>query len=131
MQGRFHTAPILTASWNDPLLTAPSPKKHTTTCPFLRSFALSAPPVANGIGAPTIPLVPIKPYSGAYMCILPPRPPELPVVFPHSSASTTPAGTPFAKACPWPRCVLNTKSGVSRCEQTPTATASSPTYKCT
>ena len=65
---------------------------------FLRSLALRPAPVASGIGAPTIPFVPMNPHSGAYMCILPPRPPELPVVLPQSSAKTTLAGTPLASA---------------------------------
>ena len=51
---------------------------------------------------PTMPLVPIKPVSGAKRCMLPPRPCEQPVALPKSSAATARGLTPLASACPWP-----------------------------
>ena len=43
-------------------------------------------PAACRMQGPTIPLVPIRPISGANRCMLPPRPREQPVARPNSSA---------------------------------------------
>ena len=59
-----------------------------------------------------MPLVPIRPTSGANRCMLPPRPCEQPVARPNSSAKSCRGGTPLARAWPWPRCVLKTTSSL-------------------
>src|ERR1017187_9433560 len=50
--GSRHTAARLTASWNAPMLVAPSPKKQTVTCPVRRIMAAQASPQAIGRGGP-------------------------------------------------------------------------------
>ena len=52
--GSRHTAARFTASWNAPMLVAPSPKKHTVTWPVRRILAAQASPQATGRCAPTM-----------------------------------------------------------------------------
>jgi len=52
--GAFHTTAMFSASWNAPMFVAPSPKKHTATCPVPSSCAAQAAPSAIGMCAPTI-----------------------------------------------------------------------------
>jgi hypothetical protein len=72
--GRSHTPARLRASWNDPSLAAPSPKKHTTTLPVPCIFWLRAAPAAMVIEPATMPLAPRLPCDTSAMCIDPPRP---------------------------------------------------------
>ena len=52
--GSRQTAARFTASWNAPMLVAPSPKKQTVTCPVLRILPAQASPQAIGRCAPTM-----------------------------------------------------------------------------
>ena len=85
--GSRQTAARLTASWNVPCATAPSPKNATATLPSRRSCAAVAAPTAIGRPAPTIPLAPKMPIVGSAMCIEPPRPRFVPASLPISSAN--------------------------------------------
>ena len=67
-------AAMLSASWNSPSATAPSPKKHTATRPLPSSWAASAAPVAIGSPPPTMPFAPSMPIEKSAMCIEPPLP---------------------------------------------------------
>ena len=104
--GAFQTAAMLSASWNVPMLVAPSPKKVRAT--FGRSciWNPTAAPTAIGSPAPTMALAPMLPFEKSIRCIEPPTPPEPPVVLPISSAKAVSEVIPRASASPWPRYVL-------------------------
>ena len=105
--GTFQTAARLRASWNDPMLVAPSPKKQTATWPLLRYWADHAAPTAIGRWAPTIAYEPIAPWATLVRCIEPPLPPINPLPRPNSSARIGAMGTPRARVWLWPRYVQN------------------------
>ena len=106
MTGSFQSEAKFTASWNAPVLAAPSPKKQTTHWSVLRIFMDNPTPVASGMPEPTMPTLPKTPRLISAMCIDPPFPLHDPVSFPRSSAIILSSGTPFAMQCPCPRCVL-------------------------
>ena len=81
--GSRQTAARLTASWNAPWATAPSPKKATATDPSAPIVGGSAAPAAIGSPAATMPLAPKIPSVGSAMCIDPPRPRLLPLCAAH------------------------------------------------
>src|SRR5213595_2513019 len=61
-------------SYSKPCPSAPSPKKHTATCPVFKRFAERAAPVAMPALPPTMALAPRFPVSGSAMCMEPPFP---------------------------------------------------------
>ena len=65
---------MFAASWNDPSLLAPSPKKVAATCPSPCVLQENAAPTAIGGPAPTMPFAPSMPRSMLEMCMLPPLP---------------------------------------------------------
>lgn len=80
--GRSHSAAMLAASWNDPVLVAPSPKLTTVTRSSPLRRAAIASPTATGGPAPTMPVESITPTSGLAMCMVPPLPRPAPMVRP-------------------------------------------------
>ena len=65
---------MLAASWNAPMLVAPSPKKTTETVSLPRYLLANPAPTAIGTPPPTIPLAPSMLSSRSQMCIDPPLP---------------------------------------------------------
>ena len=53
--GSFHRAASDSPSWKPPMLTAPSPKKHSVTRPSPRYLLAKATPAASGMCPPTMP----------------------------------------------------------------------------
>ena len=72
--GVFQTAAMFSASWNVPMLVAPSPKNVSATWGSLRSLKAIAAPTAIGSPAPTIALAPMLPFEVSMRCIDPPTP---------------------------------------------------------
>ena len=101
--GTFQSVAMLSVSKNAPSQEAPSPKKTTTTRPFLRSLLLSAKPAAIGMWAATIALLPQNSLLTSQRCIEPPRPPQQPVSLHSSSAMRAFTSSPLAIAWPCPR----------------------------
>ena len=101
--GRFHTEAMFSDSWKAPMLVAPSPKLQMVT--RLSPFSAEArpSPVATGMPPPTMPVHSISPWSGAEMCIGPPRPFDVPVALPSISAHSSRIGTPLATSSASPR----------------------------
>ena len=62
--GRSHSAAMFAASWNEPVLVAPSPKLTTVTRSRPLRLAAIASPTATGGPAPTIPVESITPVLG-------------------------------------------------------------------
>ena len=73
---------MLAASWNEPVLVAPSPKLTTVTRSSPLRLAAIARPTPTGGPAPTIPVDSITPCSGSAMCMVPPLPRLAPTVRP-------------------------------------------------
>jgi hypothetical protein len=94
--GSSHTAARLSASWNAPMLLAPSPKLHTVTRPSPRSWEATASPLAIGRPPPTMPVVTISPARGSDRCIGPPLPLEVPLALPSISARISGNEAPLA-----------------------------------
>jgi hypothetical protein len=122
--GSESTAAIFAASWNAPMLAAPSPKNETATESSPRYQLAKADPTAIGMPAPTTPFAPSMPSEVSLMCMLPPIPPQDPVDLPNSSAYIAVMSAPLAMACPCPRWVEVTWSSGPSTLITPTATAS-------
>ena len=101
--GAFQTAAMLSASWNEPMLVVPSPKKQTATCPDLRYCADQAAPRAIGRCAPTMAYEPMTPCSTLVRCIEPPLPPISAPCLPTSSSRIGVIGTPRARVWLCPR----------------------------
>ena len=97
---------MLAASWKVPLLEAPSPKKATATPSVFCIFWASAAPVAMVKPPPTMPLAPSMPTLKSAMCMEPPLPLQLPVLFPNSSAIMCFRSAPLAMVWPCPLWVL-------------------------
>ncbi len=93
----------MAASWVAPMLVAPSPKLATATWSVPRSWQASASPTAIGSPPPTTPVVTMSPDWGSDTCIGPPLPLEVPVTFPHISATSSSSGTPLAMESCMPR----------------------------
>ncbi len=98
--GAFHTAAMLSASWNVPMFVAPSPKKLSATFGRPCIWNPTAAPTAIGSPAPTIAFAPMLPFEKSMRCIDPPTPPEPPVLFPISSANAVSGVIPSASASP-------------------------------
>jgi hypothetical protein len=124
--GSFQMAAMFMHSCNVPTAAAPSPKKATATWAVLRTLAEMPAPRACATPAPTMGFTPRIPLRRSVMCIEPPLPRLVPVIFPNSSAIIGLTSAPFAMQCPWPRWVDAIQSSGSRAAQTPTATASWP-----
>src|SRR3546814_20363376 len=72
--GSFQTDAMLSASWNAPILLAPSPKLATATRFSPLICAAIARPLSIGMPDPTIPVVPITTVGGYVICIGQPLP---------------------------------------------------------
>src|ERR1022692_4539994 len=96
--GRDHTEAMFSASWNAPILVAPSPKKATATCPLSLSLADHAAPAASGRCAPTIAYEPSIPADALVRCIDPPLALHRPVALLISSARHSSGVAPRAIA---------------------------------
>src|SRR5215475_6262499 len=96
--GRDHTTAMLSASWNAPILVAPSPKNATATWPVPRSLADQAAPAASGRCAPTIAYEPSMPDDAFVRCIEPPLARHMPVALLISSARHSVGEAPRAIA---------------------------------
>src|ERR1700751_2303196 len=96
--GSDHTAARLSASWNAPMLVAPSPKNATATWPEPRSLADQAAPAAIGRGEPTSGYEPSIPAEALVRCIEPPLAWHRPVPLLISSARHSSGDAPRAIA---------------------------------
>src|SRR5580658_8704974 len=96
--GSFHTAARLSASWNAPMLVAPSPKNATAIWPLPRNLADQAAPAASGRCAPTIAYEPSIPEEALVRCIEPPLARHRPVPLLISSARHSVGDAPLAIA---------------------------------
>src|SRR3954466_6350774 len=96
--GSVHTAARLSASWNAPMLVAPSPKNATATWSVPRSVADHAAPTAIGRGDPTMGYEASNPASAVVRCIEPPLALHSPVALLISSARHASGEAPRAMA---------------------------------
>src|SRR5215469_8482808 len=96
--GRDQTAAMFRASWNAPILVAPSPKNATATWSLPRSFADQAAPAASGRCAPTIAYDPSIPADALVRCIEPPLALHTPVALLINSARHSSGVAPRAMA---------------------------------
>ena len=78
------------------MLVAPSPKKHTVTCPVPRYWADQAVPLAMTSCAPMIAYEPRTPLDTSSRCMDPPLPCIRPFCLPSSSAMTGVIAVPRA-----------------------------------
>src|SRR5271165_3352497 len=96
--GSDQTDARFSASWNAPMLVAPSPKKATATWLVPRSRADHAAPAAIGRCAPTIAYEPSIPADALVRCIEPPLALHTPVALLMSSARHSAGLAPLAMA---------------------------------
>src|SRR5438876_10951871 len=64
MTGSFQSDAMFITSYSKPCPSAPSPKKHTATCPVFKRFAERAAPVAIPALPPTMALSPRSSVAG-------------------------------------------------------------------
>src|SRR6266487_2482259 len=96
--GSDQTADRFRASWNAPILVAPSPKNATATWPLPRSLADQAAPAAMGRCAPTMAYEPSMPADALVRCMEPPFALHSPVPLLISSARHSAGDAPRAMA---------------------------------
>ena len=96
--GSDQTEARLSASWNAPMLVAPSPKNATATWPVPRSRADQAAPAASGRCAPTMAYEPSIPAEALVRCMEPPLALHTPVALLISSARHSAGVAPRAIA---------------------------------
>ncbi len=80
--GRSHSAAMFAASWNEPVLVAPSPKLTAVTRSSPLRLAAIASPTATGGPGPDDPGRKHHAHSGLAMCMVPPLPRPAPTVRP-------------------------------------------------
>ena len=96
--------------------------------PLPRSLWAIARPAVTGTMPPWMPLEKYRPFC---RCCDPPRPLQMPVSFPITSAMSSSTVPPVARKCPWPRWLENTESFAASDRPTATAENSWPMQVCT